>query len=238
MATQSNTSISQDLLDRAHPPDIAAQIHQKHITQRPLLLRPSSPDARSKRQQARLKKQHAQRRSKKPKPLSAAQKRKLNLYEIPKEQQKYAIYEPVHQLWCAYMREILQLKGKERPEGRTYVDAAGAGPVLVSAEYVGAKMEVVRSRCGSLVGLSGIVVKDGKFAFEIVTVKDRVKCVPKRGNVFRFAVPFEEDEGGTDDAQKKEARKPLEFEIHGTQFEARAPDRANRKFRWHYDPEL
>lgn len=121
------------------------------------------------------------------------------------------------------------------------MDAASAGPVLVSADFHGARVEVVRSRCGSLVGVGGIVVKDGKFALEIVTRGDRVQCLPKRGSVFRFEVPFEEggEEVGKEGGEgAKEVRKPLVFEIHGSQFEARAPDRANRKFRWHFDPEL
>lgn len=81
--------------------------------------------------------------------------------------------------------------------------------------------------------MKGIVVKDTKFTFEIVTEKDVVKTVPKEHTVFRFEVPFEENiEDST--AQKK----PLVFEIHGSQFQSRAPDRANKKFRLHLDPDL
>ena len=194
--------------------------------------RPTSPDpaqnARSKRQYERLQEAKKQRKSKKPTPLSAKQKRALSIYEIPKEQQKYAIYEPLHRMWCGYMREILELG-----EGKwNYVNATGAGPVLVSADYHGALLEVVRSRCGSRVGLKGIVVKDTKFTFEIVTAKDELKIMPKEHTVFRFEVPLEVKEDG------KEALKPLVFEIHGSQFETRAPDRANKKFRAHFDPDL
>jgi len=32
--------------------------------------------------------------------------------------------------------------------------------------------------------------------------------------------------------------RPLVFELHGSQFENRAPDRANKKFKQHIDPEL
>ena len=243
-----STHIAQELLARAHPPDTAATIFREKVKQRPLLLRPSSPDpnrdARSKRQYQRHQKEKAQRKSKKPKPLSAKQKRKLCLYEIPKSQQKYAIYEPLHRLWCGYMREILGLKTKGEEGEREWVEAAQAGPVLVSADYHGAEIEVVRSKCESLVGLKGIVVKDGKFAFEIVTRKDQLKCLPKRGSVFRFEVPFErgeEREEGAGEGKQSDgeaAKTPLVFDIYGNQFEARAPDRANRKFRWHYDPDL
>ena len=239
MAAQPTSDISESLLNRAHSPDTATTILRERVKQRPLLLRPTSPDptrdARSKRQYERLQKAKAQRKSGKPKPLSAKQKRKLCMYEIPQEQQKYAIYEPVHQMWCGYMREILGLgDGK-----RAYVDALIAGPLLVSAEYHGALVEVVRSKCVSRVGLRGIVVKDTKYTFEIVTKDDVLKTVPKEHTNFRFEVPFEES--GVEVGENTEAskvKKPLVFEIHGSQFETRAPERANKKFRLHLDPDL
>lgn len=118
-----------------------------------------------------------------------------------------------------------------KEEGRDYVDATGAGPMLVSADYHGAKLEVVRSRCVSRVGLNGIVVKDTKFTFEVITEKDELKTVPKEHTVFRFDVPLEKREG-------EEEKRPLVFEIYGSQFESRAPDRANKKFKMHIDPDL
>lgn len=226
MATQPTEHIAEELLKRAHEPENASTIFREKIKLRPLHLRPTSPDptlnARSKRQYERLQKAKAQRKSNKPKPLSAKQKRALCIYDIPKEQRKYAIYEPLHRLWCGYMREILGVK-----DGRRNVNANTAGPFLVSADYHGAMMEIVRSRCVSRVGLRGIVVKDTKFTFELITKQNELKTVPKEQTVFRFEVPFEE-----------EGKKPLVFEIHGNQFEARAPDRANRKFKMHIDLDL
>ncbi|KAK4499842.1 hypothetical protein PRZ48_008028 [Zasmidium cellare] len=226
MASQPTEHIAEELLQRAHEPEQASTIFREKIKLRPLHLRPTSPDpslnARSKRQYARLQKAKAERKSNKPKPLSAKQKRALCIYDIPKEQRKYAIYEPLHLLWCGYMREILGLK-----DGKKQVNANNAGPFLVSADYHGAVMEIVRSKCVSRVGLKGIVVKDTKFTFELITAKNELKTVPKEQTIFRFEVPFEE-----------EGRKPLVFEIHGNQFEARAPDRANRKFKMHIDLDL
>ncbi|CAK4029611.1 RNase P MRP, p29 subunit [Lecanosticta acicola] len=234
MAEEPTEHIADDLLERAHPEDTANTIFREKVKLRPLLLRPTSPDpklnARSKRQYERLQKEKANRKSKKPKPLSAKQKRALCVHEIPKEQRKYAIYEPLHRLWCGYMREILGLNDE-----KTYVDANSAGQFLASADYHGAKMEVVRSRCGSRVGLKGIVVKDTKFTFEIVTVKDELKIVPKEHTIFRFEVPFENDGGGDGSGVE---RRPLVFEILGSQFELRPADRANKKFKMHIDPEI
>jgi ribonuclease P protein subunit POP4 len=231
--------IAEELLQRAHPPDAASAIFQERVKLRPLLLRPSSPDptrdARSKRQYERHQKTKAQRKSKKPKPLSAKQKRALCIYDVPKEQQKYAIYQPLHRIWCEYMQEILGLSGAEvGSEGKSFVDAVGVGPVLASADYHGALVEVVRSRCVSRVGLKGIVVKDTKFTFDIITKRDSLKTVPKEHTVFRFEVPFAE----VDQQEKNTAKKPLVFDIYGSQFEHRAPDRANKKFKLHVDPHL
>ena len=238
MATEHKESgVATTLLQRAHSPDTAATIARERVKHRPLPLRPTSPDphrdARSKRQYDRHQKAKAQRKSNKPKPLSAKQKRALGVYDIPKTQQKYAIYEPLHRLWCGYMREILGMSDAEdgSQKGKDYVDPESAGPLLCSADYHGAEIEVVRSRCVGRVGLKGIVLKDTKFTFEVVTAEDKVKIAPKEGTVFRFEVPFEQ-------AQHEAGKKPLVFEIYGNQFKIRAPDRANKKFRLHLDPDL
>ncbi|KAK5693640.1 hypothetical protein LTR97_010209 [Elasticomyces elasticus] len=232
MASEPQEHIAETLLKRAHSPDLAATIFREKVKQRPLLLRPTSPDpdlnARSKRQYERLQKAKKERKSNKPKPLSAKQKRALCVYEIPKEQQKYAIYEPLHRMWCGYMREILGLSDGKR----SYVEASSVGPILVSADFHGALLEVVRSRCGSRVGGKGIVVKDTKFTFELVTPKNELKIMPKEHTVFRFEVPLEPKEDGGEEP------KPLIFEIHGSQFENRATDRANKKVKQHFDPDL
>jgi ribonuclease P protein subunit POP4 len=58
-------------------------------------------------------------------------------------------------------------------------------------------------------------------------------AIPKEQTIFRFTIPLpakgEQDElkeSGADGA------KPLVFELHGSQFENRAVDRANKKFKW------
>ena len=112
-----------------------------------------------------------------------------------------------------------------------------ADPILVSADYHGALLEVVRSRCVSRIGLKGIVVKDTKFTFEIVTKHDVVKRVPKEHTVFRFEIPTNAN-GGGHGIETGDAKKPLIFELHGSQFESRAPDRANKKVKPHFDPDL
>jgi len=182
MTTKPNSSTT--LLSRAHSPSTANQIYTERIKTKPLLLRPSSPDpttnVRSLRRKARQQKESLARRgrkkNRKPQPLCAAQKRKLCLYDIPTSQRKYAIYEPLHEMWCGYIREILSLSGGSGGGARKeHVSAASAGPMLTGADFHGAMIEVVRSRCVGRVGLKGIVVKDTKFTFEIVTKGNEIK---------------------------------------------------------------
>jgi ribonuclease P protein subunit POP4 len=172
----SSTHIAHNLLLNAHPPDLASTIFTDKVLHKPLHLRPTSPnptsqDARAHRRLERLRKT-AKSQQKKPKPLSAKQKRISGIYDIPKDAQKYEIYARLHQMWVSYMWEILGIK---EGGGMAYVTAQGTGGVLVSADYHGAEVMVVRSRCSGLVGLAGIVVRDTKFTFQVITKNDVLK---------------------------------------------------------------
>ncbi|KAK4146580.1 Rof/RNase P-like protein [Dichotomopilus funicola] len=237
------------LLARAYDTDEAARILTEKIQQRPLLLAPSSPPpsdtARAARRRAQEKKKQQRKKALKPKPLSAAQRRRLGLYDTRTSggshtggKQAYAVFEPLHHLWLGYIREIL---GSE-----AYTGGEGAAAKLASADFHGAGVEVVRSGCVSRVGIGGIVVKDSKFAFEIVTRRGARRLVPKEGTVFRFVVPVpvlgtglggngREDEGGEGGEEKM---SNMVFEIHGEQFQFRSADRASRKFRAHFSKKL
>ncbi|KAJ5194818.1 uncharacterized protein N7498_008256 [Penicillium cinerascens] len=231
------THIAQTLLARAHSPDTASQQFTERIKQKPLFLRPTSPSAsdnRSRRRLHHLRKKEYFLKHQRPRPLSAREKRTSGLYDLPKEECKYAIFKGLHALWTTYMQEILDLKA----DGRSgLVTPASHGAKLVSADYHGAEVEVVRSRSAGRVGLKGFVVRDTKFTFTIVTEKDEVKTIPKEHTIFRFTVPFPKSSESTADGEKPkkghtEDLKPLEFELHGSQFENRPVDRANKKFKW------
>ncbi|OCK78941.1 hypothetical protein K432DRAFT_383482, partial [Lepidopterella palustris CBS 459.81] len=169
------------LLLRAHSPDTATRLFATRIAHKPLPLRPSSPtpSGRSLRRihrnaRAAVEKKRA---AHKPRPLSAAQKRGMGLFEIPKAQREYRIYEGLHGMWVGYMREILGLDGEGGE--RNCVSPQGAGVMIASADMHGAEVEVVRSRCVSRVGLRGIVVRDAKFIFEIITKENILKKTTK-----------------------------------------------------------
>ncbi|KAK8010033.1 rRNA and tRNA processing protein [Apiospora arundinis] len=242
MATSNAQPLTQELLARGHSPDSASRIYSDKIQYRPLYLRANSPppsvNARAARRKARDDK-NRKRKSQKPKPLSASQRRKLGLYDVPKSAQKYAVFEPLRQLWIGYMREVLG--------SHLYTGGPACAAKLCAAEYHGAEVEVTRSACPSRVGIKGIVVKDSRFAFEIVTPKNEMKLIPKEGTMFRLHIPaIEQDIGAADsttttptDADKEEDEMATKsngftFEILGDQFQYRSADRANRKFKAHF----
>lgn len=254
MATSGQPSgFTQQLLLRAHSPTSTKRIFAEKIQHKPLLLAPTTkgptaqPDARACRRQRRQ--ELTERKRRKPKPLSAREKRSLHVYDIPPAERKYVIYEGLHKLWCAYMHEILNVPVLEATGGETsrepdeaakkkHIEALGnfraepasVGPKLASADFHGADMTVVRSRCVSRVGVHGIVVKDTKFTFEIITKANKIKTVPKEHTVFRVEIPLSND--------PEINVKPLVVELQGSQFENRAPERATKKMKMHIPPDL
>ncbi|KAH7163528.1 Rof/RNase P-like protein [Dactylonectria estremocensis] len=204
---------TQDLLARAHSPDSANRIYSEKI-QHPTI------NARAARRKARQERKAKQKQ--RPKPLSSRERRNLGLHEIPKEEQRYSIYEPLNQLWLGYARELL---GND-----VYIGGPGAAAKLTSAEFHGAAVEVVRSRCPGRVGIQGIVVRDRKFVIEVITKKRGLKIVPKEGTVFRVEVPVE------DVSEKAEGKgdKKFVFDVLGDQMMLRSADRANKKFKAHF----
>src|SRR5436305_2663593 len=143
--------IALELLRRAFPAEDAERKYIEKVTQRPLYLKPTiddEADARTLRSRERARKAAQLRKKQKPKPLSAREKRALCIYDIPKDQQKYALFVEMNRMWVAYIQEVLG-------ENCVPVSAAAASR-LVSADFHGAELEVVRSRCVSRVGLKGI----------------------------------------------------------------------------------
>lgn len=248
---------AQELLHRALPPADADRYYEDRAVKRPLYLRPTSPQpsARAERRRIKNEKKEKERKRKalKPRPLSAAKKRSLGLLEIPKEHVKWNIYLPLHKLWVGYMRDILGIG-----EGKVgFVSPAGAGPILASADMHGALVEVVRSRCVSRVGVKGIVVRDSQYVFEVVTEGDKLKsecalpcalilvyeelmtnwrmiAIPKEHTWFRLRIPVD----AVPEQGQVEEPQALVFEINGEQFQHRATDRTNKKYKMHYQPDI
>jgi ribonuclease P protein subunit POP4 len=229
--TPTTTTISHpahDLLSRAHSPDTAARIFTDKVKNKPLLLQPTAAsDQRALRRHLRLRKKEYFLRKRKPRPLSAKEKRQLGVFKLKKEEVKYEIYKGLHEMWKGYMLEVLgYMRDGEVVEsgGPKEATAQSHGGLLASADFHGAELEVARSTDVGKVGIKGIVVRDTKFTFVVITTKDEVKTIPKHDTVFRYEIPLP----SKDDQNSRK----LVFELHGSQFELRPAERANRKFKW------
>ncbi|EPE28351.1 Rof/RNase P subunit-like protein [Glarea lozoyensis ATCC 20868] len=236
--------IAHTLLARAHSPSTAQTLYTTKLQSRPLYLKPSSPPPQTAQQARRLARTSKSKSKRKPKPLTSREKHALQ--KAHPINPTYALYLPLHKMWQAYMREVLDVP-------RSLPISSATAAKLCSADYHGAMLEVVRSKCVGRVGLKGIVVREGRGVWDLVTEKDRLVRVPKEGGVVRFVVPIEEGEevkagekgeGGKSEEEerieegKEEKKKDLVFELHGDQFIYRAADRANKKFKPRFLPDL
>ncbi|XP_024138513.1 ribonuclease P protein subunit p29 isoform X2 [Oryzias melastigma] len=155
----------------------------------------------------RPKKQRTKRSSKKAKGLTAQQKKALKVFQIRPEHQRYQLFLPLHDLWRQYVRDLC---GGLRPSCPQFVQQK-----LLKADLHGAIITVVRSKCPSYVGLSGILLQEFKHVFKIITAEDRLKVIPKRNSVFSVEIDG------------------FVSHIFGSRFEQRASERSAKKFKVH-----
>lgn len=173
MSSQSlKPHIAHTILSRAHSPETAESLFTERVKQKPLFLSPTTAtaaDNRERRRLQRLRKKEYFLRKQKPQPLSAREKRATGVHRLDSREMKYDVFAGLHWMWVEYMQDLLELK-------RPYVvNQAVHGSKLASADYHGAELEVVRSRCVGRVGSKGIVVRDSKFAFVLINKKNQCK---------------------------------------------------------------
>lgn len=101
--------------------------------------------------------------------LSAKKRQYLGLGKIGHGSNiKYSDVLPLNQLWLKYMREMLGNKPFTTiPDNPTSPNWENVNQQLIKADFHGAKISISRSRCPTLVGLTGIVIQDTKNSFKI-----------------------------------------------------------------------
>lgn len=161
-----SAAVAYRFLALVHPPARAAEIVNTQIVNRPLPLFATGrdarkhKDAREQRRAARAAK--ANRPSRKPKPLSAKEKRALGVHTVDRAALKYETFAPLHDLWIGYARELVAQGG----------GAPAVAAKMCTADFHGADVEVVRSRDVGRVGIRGIVVKETRGAMLVVRSKE------------------------------------------------------------------
>ncbi|XP_016066926.1 PREDICTED: ribonuclease P protein subunit p29 [Miniopterus natalensis] len=145
-------------------------------------------------------------KKKKPRGLSARQRRELRLFDIKPEQQRYNLFLPLHELWKQYIRDLCNgLKPDTQPQT---IQAK-----LLKADLHGAIVSVTKSKCPSYVGVTGILLQETKHVFKIITKEDRLKVIPKLNCVFSM-----ETDG-------------FISYIYGSKFQLRSSERSAKKFK-------
>ncbi|CAL8363719.1 ribonuclease P protein subunit p29 isoform X1 [Gadus morhua] len=152
---------------------------------------------------ARKKRPTAKRKSK---ALSAGEKRRLKVFDIKPEHQRYELFLPLNDLWKQY---ILSICNGLRPSSNPQL----IQQKLLKADFHGAILTVVRSKCPSYVGATGILVQEFKHIFKIITKEDRLKVIPKKNSVFAVEV------------------NGFVSHIYGSKFQYRASERSVKKFK-------
>src|SRR5271170_2236344 len=117
--TDSSKATTLTILNQAFPDPVAAQqIYNQKLEHKPLSVNPAdSTDARTARRRKRLSQL---KRKRKPKPLSAKEKRELRIYDIPKSEIRlppygvslnasYQNFTTLNKLWNKYISEIAPL---------------------------------------------------------------------------------------------------------------------------------
>lgn len=117
---------------------------------------------------------------------------------------------------------------------------------LLKADLHGARVSVVQSKTPSLVGVTGLLIQETQEAFKILTMRNRVKIVPKRSSIFTiyldhakkhiYDVPSSSATGnnGATPIVTPDPSAPNVVPtvlIYGDQFCYRSSDRLSRKFK-------
>lgn len=135
---------------------------------------------------------------------------------------QYDTFLPMHEkLWIGYIRELLNVPPKLADASKLSINGTSALMKLSMADYNGARLRVASSQNKNLVGIEGIVIWDSQKNFIMVSrgkLVDQIKIVPKKGTVFNFEIPINEQDA-------------LSYTILGDRFTYRSSDRAGRKFK-------
>nr|XP_050868312.1 ribonuclease P protein subunit p29 [Vespula vulgaris] len=127
---------------------------------------------------------------------------------------KYTDLLPLHELWLKYIQNIL---GDKFSSNATHnpIDSnwENINQQLIKADFHGAKISVVKSKCPSLVGINGIVVQDTKNTFKVCSTDNVIRTLPKDAIVIELYL------------------HELTLQIYGKQLSIRPTERTVKKFK-------
>ncbi|KAG6813422.1 hypothetical protein H0H92_011119 [Tricholoma furcatifolium] len=187
-----------------------SSMYTSRIKGRQMLLENPARESRTKKElDEKRARQKAHKDKKKRQMIGKREAKERGVWRFDKNQAKFELFVPLHNLWMGYMSELLGLQQRppaSAPSSTHMPSSAGMHPKLVKADFHGSIVTVRRSKNPSLVNLSGIVIHETENAFKIITKKDSVKretfkpkkdaliklclVIPKENSIFSFAVPL------------------------------------------------
>ncbi|XP_078066932.1 ribonuclease P protein subunit p29 [Mustelus asterias] len=138
--------------------------------------------------------------------LSAKERRELRIFELKPEQQRYELFLPLHELWKQYIRDLCN---GLKPDMQTQMIQTK----LLKADFHGAIVTVMKSKCPSYVGATGIILQEMKHIFKIITKENKLKVIPKQNSVFSVEIDG------------------FVSYIYGSKFQLRSSERSAKKFK-------
>lgn len=127
-------------------------------------------------------------KKKKPKKSPFLTRRKsilLGINKLEKKSMHYTDMLPLNSCWLGYMRHKLGMEDfRSLPTSFTDSQWELVSQHLMKADYHGAKVKVIKSKCPSVVGLEGIIIQDTKNTFRLLGTDDVIRSKSVESLVF------------------------------------------------------
>jgi len=124
--------------------------------------------------------------------LTSSERRKLCLYRLPKIGMRYEQFVPMHNLWVAYMTELLDLGSMEKagwtPSIGEDVRQEQLQMRMCRADLHGALVKVTKASCPNHIGVSGIVALETRHTVQIISKDNKLRIIPKLKSSFSYTV--------------------------------------------------
>ncbi|XP_058808403.1 ribonuclease P protein subunit p29 [Phymastichus coffea] len=146
----------------------------------------------------------------------------LGLNKFGKKSLRYTEMLSLNSLWLGYMHHMLGLQDfKTLPINPTDSQWENVNQHLIKADFHGAIVTIVQSKCPSTVGIRGIIIQDTKNTFRILSEDDVIRTIAKESCVFRIHL-----------------ENSINIEIFGKELCIRPAERSVKKFKNNHVPKL
>lgn len=137
---------------------------------------------------AKKKNRMIKKKTKKKKPyLNRKEKKMIGFYNLAQCNLKYSDVLPLYNVWKDYICKVLEIEFKNLPHV-TSKQWETLTQGLYKSDFHGSILKVIRSKCPSYVGKTGICILDTRNCFKILTKDNIVNTIPKKECVFEIFI--------------------------------------------------